>query len=89
MMHFLAAAVALAMLTLTATHVGALLTSSPSEPPGVTTPYNAHSHGVRMTPRPRVKLAGSCLYLRCSDNEDCQCDDASFCDCSSTECQCR
>ena|ERR1019366_479968 len=33
----------------------------------------------------------SCLYKRCASDPECFlfCDDTSYCDCSTTECQCR
>jgi hypothetical protein len=46
----------------------------------------------RMTPRPDIKTAQSCLYLRCArpmaNAPDC-CAGATDCVCSSSECQCR
>jgi hypothetical protein len=43
----------------------------------------------RMSRRPDVKTAESCLYLRCGNPGETCCPEAPNCVCSSTECQCR
>lgn len=55
------------------------------------------STGRETPPRMSVPLgeqvAKACLYLRCERDDQCDadagCDDTTFCDCATTECQCR
>ena len=95
MTRFFTTAALIALLFLLAAHVGASIDPAPSlsTSGGSLTTRDASRHISRMTRRPGIRLAESCLYLRCSNSAECDadagCDDTTFCDCNSTECQCR